>query len=159
MIGSTMRIHHSELYHMRGSGIGGVFSSIFRTLVPIAKTIFGIGKRAASSAVGKQVLKAAKRSAVKAGLDLAQDTLAGENVGKSIKKRAKQAGNQLLDDLEAGRGAKGGRAKAVKGKRPARKGASRGKKKKSKPKQATKKRKKKPATGANMGLMLRKLGL
>ena len=64
-----MRIHHSELYHMRGSGIGGIFSSVFRTLVPIAKTILGIGTRAAASPLGKQVLGAAKRSAVKAGLD------------------------------------------------------------------------------------------
>ena len=154
-----MRVHHSELYHMRGSGIGGIFSSIFRTLVPIAKTIFGIGKRAASSPVGQQVLKAAKRSAVKAGLDIAQDALAGENVGKSIKKRAKQAGNQLLEDIESGRGR--GRGKAAKGGKASKKGATRGKKK-SKPKAAAGKRKKKKKSAVaapNMGQMLRKLGL
>ena len=109
-----MRIHHSDLYHMRGSGIGSVFSSIFRTLVPIAKSIFGFTTRAAASPIGQQVMRAAKRSAVKAGIDLAQDTLAGENVGKSIKKRAKQAGRQVLEDLEAGRG----RSKAAVKKKP-----------------------------------------
>lgn len=141
----TMRVHHSDLYHMRGSGIGGIFSSIVRMLVPFAKTLFGVGKRVAASPIGKQVLKSAKRSAVKAGLDLAQDTLAGENVGKSIKRRAKQAGKQMLDDLEAGRGA---RPRKRNKRSPFKLSAGKVKKKQTKKQQA-----------ASMGAMLAKLGL
>ena len=151
-----MRVHHSELYHMRGSGIGGIFSTIFRTLVPIAKSLFGIGKKVAKSPVGQQVLRAAKRNAVKAGLDLAQDTLAGDNVAKSIKKRAKQAGTRMLEDIEAGRGAKRGR-KNPKGTKKKTTPPKRGKK-------ATPKKKPTPKRGQagktqSMGVLLKKLGL
>jgi len=67
--------HSSSHYEMRGSGIGSIFSNIFRKIVPFAKSLFGIGKKVVSSTTGQQVLKAAKRTAIDAGLNIAHDTL------------------------------------------------------------------------------------
>ena len=94
-----MRIHRSELYHMRGSGIGTIFSTLFRSLIPIAQTIFGATKKAASSPLGRKILKSTKRHAVDAGLEVAQDALDGENVIQAAKKRGKVAAEKTLMDL------------------------------------------------------------
>ena len=146
---------------MRGSGIGSIFSSVFRTLIPIAKSIFGITKKAAASPIGQQVMRAAKRSAVKAGIDLAQDTLAGENVGKSIKKRARQAGRQVLEDLESGKGRSRGTVKKQKKKTMCSAKMPKKKKKMTKKKAGSpaKKKKKKKKTTKSPGWMLQQLGL
>lgn len=145
---------------MRGSGIGSIFSSVFRTLIPIAKSIFGITKKAAASPIGQQVMRAAKRSAVKAGIDLAQDTLAGENVGKSIKKRARQAGRQVLEDLESGKGrSRGTVTKQKKKKTMCSAKMPKKKKKMTKKKAGSPAKKKKKKKTKSPGWMLQQLGL
>jgi hypothetical protein len=106
-----MIIHESDLYHLRGSGIGSIFSSIYRSLIPIASKVFRFGSNIVQSKAGQKVLKAAKRSATKAGLQAAHDALQGENIGKTLKKRGKQAGLEVIDsamkaheELETGEG-------------------------------------------------------
>ena len=130
-----MRIHQSELYHMRGSGVGAIFSSIFRNLIPIASSVFGLGKQVLETKAGQKVLQAVKRPALQAGLDIASDALEGENVLKSIKKRGKQAGAKVVENVLTGKGGKGGKGKGGKGSRgkgAAKKRGAGGKKKKKK---------------------------
>lgn len=98
---------------MRGSGVGSIFSSIFRHLIPIASSIFGIGKKVLQTKTGERVLEAVKRPAMQAGLDIAKDALDGENLLKSIKKHGKTAGQSTMSNLVSGKGkgGKGGRGK------------------------------------------------
>jgi len=126
-----MRIHQSELYHMRGSGVGAIFSSIFRNLIPIASSVFGLGKQVLETKAGQKVLQAVKRPALQAGLDIASDALEGENVLKSIKKRGKQAGAKVVENVLSGKG-KRGKGKGARGKGAAKKRGAGGKKKKKK---------------------------
>lgn len=97
-----MRIHTSDRYMMPGSapvllqgghafgvmqggGIGSIFSNIFRGVVPFVGKLLGLGKRAAQGPVGRAVVKAARKTAMDAGLNLASDVLKGENVKASLK--------------------------------------------------------------------------
>ena len=94
-----MRVHESELYRLRGGGVGAIFSSIYRALVPLASSIFKVGSKIVTSKSGQKVLKAAKRSAVQAGLDVAQDALRGENAVESMKKRGREAAVNLVSEI------------------------------------------------------------
>lgn len=76
-----------NLDNQRGAGIGLIFSSIFKALLPLAKSALGIGAKAAKSSVGKKVLGAAKDIATSTGKDILADALAGENIATSVKKR------------------------------------------------------------------------
>ena len=77
--------------YQRGAGLGNVFRSIFRTLLPLAKS--------AGKTIGKEMLST--------GAQIASDVVAGENVGDSFKARGRAAGARLLhkagDKLEGGR--------------------------------------------------------
>ena len=95
-----MKIHKSELYHMRGSGVGSIFSALFRNLVPLVGTLFNLGKNITRTKTGRKVVKAAKRTAVQAGLDVAKDVLDGQNVVKTLKRRGKEASKNLLSALD-----------------------------------------------------------
>ena len=98
-------IHQSELDMQRGAGIGQVFTNIFRRLLPLAKSLFSVGKQAAKTSTGQRVLKVARDSAFQAGLNVANDALQGEKVTKALRKRTKEAGQKVIQSaLERGRG-------------------------------------------------------
>ena len=66
--------------YQRGGGLGSIFRSIFRAILPIAKT--------AGKAVGRRMLKS--------GADVATDLLEGHNFKETIKHRGKQTAGDLL---------------------------------------------------------------
>ena len=88
--------YHSGLHRQRGSGIGSLFSGIFRGLMPVAKlTIKTIG-RVARSAPVKSVGKALKKEATKAAVETAIEALEGQPVGKKAKQRLKSTTRGIL---------------------------------------------------------------
>lgn len=84
---------------MRGAGIGSFFTNIFKGLIPLASKLFKVGAKAAKTPLGKSIINSAKKTAIDAGLDIAQDALAGENIGVSTKKRVKQHGEKLASKI------------------------------------------------------------
>ena len=72
----------------RGRGIGSILSSIFRKIAPFAKTILNIGRKAAATKPVQEVLKSAKKEALKTGVQIADDALKGKNIKDSIKSNA-----------------------------------------------------------------------
>lgn len=86
----------------RGGGIGTFFGSIFKALLPVAKSAIGTGSKvitkAVTSTAGQNVIKAAKEIATETGKDIIKDVIAGENVAQSAQKHltaaAKRAANQ-----------------------------------------------------------------
>ncbi len=66
--------------YQRGAGLGSVFRSLLRAILPIAKT--------AGKAIGKQALRS--------GMGFAGDVLEGANVKESAIRHAKSGGAQLL---------------------------------------------------------------
>ena len=63
-----------------GSGLGAVFSSLARSVIPILKS------------GGKTLLKEGLRS----GLDVLGDVVSGSDINSSVKRRARQSGQRLL---------------------------------------------------------------
>lgn len=168
-------VHRSELYHQRGSGVGAIFSTLFRTLVPLVGKVFNLGSTVAKTQTGQRVLQAAKKSALNAGLELAKDTLQGENVLKSIKRRSKEAGKNLLEDLDRGSGKMARGRKPKKRKHPMKRSgrakkkrlygaaaaAAKKKKKRTKgrPKRSKKKSGKRGIGKSNVSTLLKRLGV
>jgi hypothetical protein len=129
----------------RGSGIGSIFSNIFKKLIPLGAKLFNIGRKAAKSTVGQHVIKAAKRTALQSGLDLANDVLDGKSLKSSLKSRLGEAPGKFAKEVRKGGGG---------GKRSRK--SSKTKKKKMTKKTGTKKKKKKKKTGGKKNKTKRK---
>ena len=90
---------HSGPYIQRGRGVGSVFRAFAQFVLPALKAI---GKNIISSPtvrkLGKATLKGVKRTAVDAGLNIANDALAGENIIDSIKKNV--TGQKLVGNIQ-----------------------------------------------------------
>ena len=70
----------SGVRYQRGAGLGSLFRGLFRTILPVVKS------------VGKTV----GRQALATGAQVASDVLDGRNVGQSIKQRGRQGAAVLL---------------------------------------------------------------
>ena len=85
-------IHHIQrgggfigVPYQRGAGLGSVFRSLFRAILPIAKT--------AGRAVGKRALKA--------GAEIASDLVSGRDLKSTLKERSSTATADLLNQAAA----------------------------------------------------------
>ena len=88
--------------YQRGAGLGSLFRSLFRAILPVAKT--------AGRAIGKRALQA--------GADIASDMVAGKNLKQSMKTRGRSATADLLkqasNKMRGGRRRKGSKKKTTK---------------------------------------------
>ena len=88
--------YHSGLRWQRGSGIGSLFSGIFRGLMPVArsavKTIGKVARSAPIRSAGKALIKEATKAAVETALE----ALEGQPVGRKAKQRLKSATRGIL---------------------------------------------------------------
>lgn len=67
--------------YQRGSGLGSIFSGLFRAVAPLAKSaIKTVGKTAATT-----------------GLQIASDALQGRNLSEAVEHRTKEAAGQLIE--------------------------------------------------------------
>ena len=73
----------------RGHGLGGIFSSIFRTVAPIFRGVVAPLLKRGAKAVGKQ--------AITAGAQIATDALAGKPIKQAFKARSQEAVDRLAD--------------------------------------------------------------
>ena len=90
MRATMSRIYDDELYQSRyGGGIGSLFAPIFRALIPIAKSAFGLGKDIITHPTGQKLLQQAKRTAIDAGLEIAHDALSGKKVKEAMQVKPK----------------------------------------------------------------------
>jgi hypothetical protein len=67
--------------YQRGAGLGNILKSLFRMVIPLAKS--------AGKVMGKQALQSGK--------EIAGDLLSGENVRTTLEKRGKEAAGQLIE--------------------------------------------------------------
>ena len=70
----TVTPYHSGIYHQKGTGIASIFGHLFRTLIPITKSVIKssptIVKNIAKSELGKKLKKSAQKVALKSVADL-----------------------------------------------------------------------------------------
>ena len=83
-------------YLQKGRGVGSVFSSLFRTLLPIGKAVIkstpSIIKSTARSPIGRKL----KRSAKKLALDTAKNLIETGDIKKTLKKSVSSKNLQKL---------------------------------------------------------------
>jgi len=82
-LGSSFPVFEGAEFQ-RGHGLGSLFSSLFRSSLPLLKR--------AGLYLGKQ--------AVRTGLDIAQDAVNNRNIGESAKEHFKSMGNRIVDDAK-----------------------------------------------------------
>ena len=78
--------YHRGVILQKGRGVGSVFSSLFRTLLPIGKAVIkstpSIIKSTARSPIGRK----SKRSAKKLALNTAKNLIETGDINKTLKK-------------------------------------------------------------------------
>ena len=83
---------HKGLLIQKGRGIGGIFSSLFRTLVKSSPRIL---KAASKSNVGKRIKKSAKKIA----LNTAKNLIQSGNINKTLSKTVEDSKKEIADAL------------------------------------------------------------
>ena len=99
-----------------GAGLGNLFRSFFRWIVPAgkaalkrgaaagkeaAKKSLEVGKRAAGSQLVKSAAETLKKDAINAGIDIAQAAITGGDVSEEIKNQSKKMKNNLSGSVTA----------------------------------------------------------
>lgn len=148
----NVQMYPYDQYYNRGDGIGSIFRSLYSTVVPIVKSAFRIGKKAMATPVGQAVKKAAKRTAMSAGLNVVNSALDGERVDKAIKRELKSTPGNFVKELR--KNVRGGNAAYIAVAQPSKKGKTVKKKKK---KKGGKKNKKIKVKGASLAKFLKQL--
>ena len=79
--------YHRGVFLQKGRGIGGIFSSLFRTLLPIGKAIIkstpAIVKNTAKGPIGRKI----RKSATKVALNTAKNLIESGDINKTFKKK------------------------------------------------------------------------
>lgn len=98
----------------RGSGLGALFVSLFRGLVPVLRSTAKVALKSAAKGgrkmltskvtkrVAKKVLTAAKKNVAKAGMNAALNALEGKNVKEGAKSDLQSARKDLARAFKAG---------------------------------------------------------
>jgi|APCry1669192010_1035390.scaffolds.fasta_scaffold84739_2 hypothetical protein len=87
---------HQGLEYQRGRGIGSLFTGLFRTLFPIAKTI---GKRVLQSDFVKNVSSQALDAGKSMIKNIAADALTGKNIAESASEHLESAKKKIGETI------------------------------------------------------------
>ena len=86
--------YHRGVLLQKGRGIGGIFSSLFRTLLPIGKAVIKstptIIRNTAKSPIGRKLKKSAKKVAVSTVKNLLQSGDINKTLEKSVEDSKKK---------------------------------------------------------------------
>ena len=91
--------YHKGVLLQKGRGIGGVFNSLFRTLLPIGKAVLKsspkIIKSTAKSPLGRKLRKSAKKVALNTAKNLIESGDIKQTLKKSIEDSKQEVSNAL----------------------------------------------------------------
>ena len=91
--------YHKGVLLQKGRGIGGVFNSLFRTLLPIGKAVLKsspkIIKTTAKSPLGRKLRKSAQKVALNTAKNLVESGDIKKTFKKSIEDSKKEVANAL----------------------------------------------------------------
>ena len=84
--------YHTGRRLQRGRGIGNVFGSIFRSLLPL-------GKKILTSNTSKAIAKSVGKSLKEVAVDTALDALEGKNIKEAAQQRLNESKQNIADTL------------------------------------------------------------
>ena len=91
----TNTFHIGKRYQ-RGRGIGGLFSTIFRSVIPL-------GKKLLTSSTTKSIAKSVGKSLKEAAVDTALDALEGKNIKKAAQERLQETKVKIAKAIRKGK--------------------------------------------------------
>ena len=98
--------YHRGVILQKGRGVGSVFSSLFRTLLPIGKAVIkstpSIIKSTARSRIGRKL----KRSAKKLALDTAKNLIETGDIKNTLKKSVDDSKKEIADAFKSSKDSK-----------------------------------------------------
>ena len=98
--------YHRGVLIQRGRGIGGVFSSLFRSLLPIGKAVIkstpSIIRSTAKSPIGRKL----RRSAKKVALNTAKNLIETGDINKTLKKGVDDSKKEIADAFQSSKDSK-----------------------------------------------------
>lgn len=88
--------------HQRGNGIGGLFSSLIRSVAPLLtrKVLPAIARQFAPR-IMKKAARTAARGALRAAVGVAADRMKGVPIKKAAKRRIQEVGRDVLHTMMA----------------------------------------------------------
>ena len=92
------RFIHRKIY---GRGLGGLFRGVFKFFKPLFNFLMPTIKKVVKSKTGKKLIKQAKKSAFKAGVETLSDISEGENAGASMTRNLKKATTDIRKKVES----------------------------------------------------------
>ena len=78
--------YHKGVLFQKGRGIGGVFNSLFRTLLPIGKAVIKSSPKIIKSAVKSPLGRKVRKSAQRVALQTAKNLIESGDISKTLKK-------------------------------------------------------------------------
>ena len=98
--------YHRGVILQKGRGVGSVFSSLFRTLLPMGKAVIkstpSIIKSTARSPIGRKL----KQSAKKLALDTAKNLIETADIKKTLKKSVDDSKKEIADAFKSSKDSK-----------------------------------------------------
>ena len=97
--------YHRGVLIQRGRGIGGVFSSLFRSLLPIGKAVIkstpSIIRSTAKSPIGRKLRRSAKKVALNTAKNLIETGDIKKTLQKSVNDSKKEVENALKSSKDS----------------------------------------------------------
>ena len=97
--------YHRGVLIQRGRGIGGVFSSLFRSLLPIGKAVIkstpSIIRSTAKSPIGRKLRRSAKKVALNTAKNLIETGDINKTLQKSVNDSKKEVENALKSSKDS----------------------------------------------------------
>ena len=95
--------YHRGVLTQRGKGIGGVFSSLIRNLLPIGKAFVRSSPKIIKNTVKSPLGKKLRRSAKKVAINTAKNLLESGDINKTLKKTIEDSKKEVSSALKSSR--------------------------------------------------------
>ena len=95
--------YHRGVLTQRGKGIGGVFSSLFRYLLPIGQAFVRSSPKIIKNTVKSPLGKKLRRSAKKVAINTAKNLLESGDINKTLKKTIEDSKKEVSSALKSSR--------------------------------------------------------
>ena len=98
--------YHKGVLFQKGRGIGGVFNTLFRTLLPIGKAVIKSSPKIIKSTVKSLLGRKLRKSAQKVALKTAKNLIESGDINKTLKKSIEDSKEEVSNALAPSKGQK-----------------------------------------------------
>ena len=98
--------YHKGVLLQKGRGIGGVFSSLFRTLLPIGRAVLKSSPKIIKSTTKSPLGKKLRKSVQKVALNTAKNLMESGDINKTIKKSIEDSKKEVSNALKTSKGSR-----------------------------------------------------